>query len=1038
MPIQCSTCLKVFSSHRYFKCHFNYQKNSQCRVAYYGSFVGQETPKKRPHEESNSPTSDNECPDDNGAGRNSTRSGTGASLSHAPTVVGQKGHETTGAPNLAQNTQGETSNAQENGSNIDQHSDEDQDSGIVGNDDTDETETGNHIEEGPDDAILEEFTRYVEDSSFHTCNLTPEEVAGIQLLDILIKQRAPLRIYDAIYKWHCNNTHVTTYKTKKTLLKGLEERYGMEKQRPKVITKMVLPHSKSVIDLVYHDFDQQLKSLLTDPRIEDDDYLFFDNDPFSPPPCEFTTISDINTGLSYRESYDQLVTDPGKQVLLPIIMHMDAAVTGQFDSLPIEALKFTLGIFKATTRDKVYAWRNLGYVTKFLKEDTRADDILQQSGGMDADHYLSDNESERPGLVNRTRGGEESGEEHEEDMEEEPLIACAAQDLHAMLDALLESYRKYQKGITWNLRYGGKHQLVEFIPFVMFIKGDTQEHDKHCGSYTSRTQHVAQLCRYCCCPTNETASTTTTYPRKSQPMVQALVQARDLAGLKALSQQCIDNAWYKVRFGLHNDYGIHGACPLEVLHWLQLGKYGYVREMLFAQLGKDSALANEFNALARTLGKLFKRQSDRDLPRLDFSKGVKKGKLMAHEMSGLMVVLAACLRCYKGRHMLLNEARGRQKDNFDTLAKIKDWLMLLETLLQWEAWMKEPEMSVTDVNLAKVKIRELMDMEKAVGKRDKNMGFNLFKFHASVHACDDMLYFGVPSNVNTQSDESHHKISKTAAIHTQRRVKTFNQQTARNLHEVDIVDIAMEEICNGRVPWDYLEDFVVEEDDICETESRNADEAEESALETRNTGTKLKFFYSEEKAGYTYTILSRMNDKAKFRLTKDLEAFIGDLMDELGEEVRHLMLFTEHKRNELIFRGTPRLLGKAWRDWVMIDWGEDGILPAQIHMFVDLQDLPDDCAWEAGTYAIVESAKKNLSNQEKNLDSELFVPCIKEHKGMGKDGKTLRQFWMVNVESIHSPAVLIPDVGNPNKASFLQLIPRSEWSASFVTWLHEG
>jgi len=149
-------------------------------------------------------------------------------------------------------------------------------------------------------------------------------------------------------------------------------------------------------------------------------------------------------------------------------------------------------------------------------------------------------------------------------------------------------------------------------------------------------------------------------------MVQELVNVDDLEGLKAISQQYFTNCWYKVRFGQHkNDYGIHGACPLEVIHWLQIGKYGYVRDMFFdQQLGQTSALADEFNAIARALGKLFKRQSDRDLPRLNFTKGIRRGKLMAHKMSGMMVVLVACLRCTKGRRLLLNESPGKSKTFF--------------------------------------------------------------------------------------------------------------------------------------------------------------------------------------------------------------------------------------------------------------------------------------------------------------------------------------------------------------------------------------
>ena len=163
-----------------------------------------------------------------------------------------------------------------------------------------------------------------------------------------------------------------------------------------------------------------------------------------------------------------------------------------------------------------------------------------------------------------------------------------------MLDALLSSYRQVEKdGFMWNLHYRGNHYLVvEFVPFILFVKGDTQEHDKHCGKYTSRGKNVQNLCRYCCVPNDDTDDPkASNFARKSPRMVQELVNVGDLEGMKAISQQYFTSCWYKVRFGQHNDYGIHGACPLEVLHWLQIGKYGYVRDMFFDQLGQTSALA---------------------------------------------------------------------------------------------------------------------------------------------------------------------------------------------------------------------------------------------------------------------------------------------------------------------------------------------------------------------------------------------------------------------------------------------------------------
>ena len=64
----------------------------------------------------------------------------------------------------------------------------------------------------------------------------------------------------------------------------------------------------------------------------------------------------------------------------------------------------------------------------------------------------------------------------------------------------------------------------------------------------------------------------------------------------------------------------------------------------------------------------------------------------------------------------------------------------------------------------------------------------------------------------------------------------------------------------------------------------------------------------------------RMKQKDKFKLEPALINMLSNVMNELGNSVTELKLFTEHKRFEQIFRATPRYFGKPWRDRVMIDW----------------------------------------------------------------------------------------------------------------------
>ena len=83
--------------------------------------------------------------------------------------------------------------------------------------------------------------------------------------------------------------------------------------------------------------------------------------------------------------------------------------------------------------------------------------------------------------------------------------------------------------------------------------------------------------------------------------------------------------------GKHNDCGIHGATPPDLTHYLDIGQQGCARHCLFAQLGDSSKLGESISSLGSAIGVLLQRRSDRNLPRTSFNRGVKQGKVMAHE-----------------------------------------------------------------------------------------------------------------------------------------------------------------------------------------------------------------------------------------------------------------------------------------------------------------------------------------------------------------------------------------------------------------------
>jgi len=64
-----------------------------------------------------------------------------------------------------------------------------------------------------------------------------------------------------------------------------------------------------------------------------------------PPPKNLNYMMNLNTGLSYSKMYEKLITNPGWQVLLPVIFYIDGANTGHFADLSITAGENSHGIF---------------------------------------------------------------------------------------------------------------------------------------------------------------------------------------------------------------------------------------------------------------------------------------------------------------------------------------------------------------------------------------------------------------------------------------------------------------------------------------------------------------------------------------------------------------------------------------------------------------------------------------------------------------------------------------------------------------------
>ena len=83
------------------------------------------------------------------------------------------------------------------------------------------------------------------------------------------------------------------------------------------------------------------------------------------------------------------------------------------------------------------------------------------------------------------------------------------------------------------------------------------------------------------------------------------------------------------------------------------------------------------------------------------------------------------------------------------------------------------------------------------------MGLKILKFHAIMHMPLDILYFGVPMEHDTGSNERGHKPTKTAAKLTQKTQETFDEQTNECLKEVHLLELAEQEL-KGNYVWNFF------------------------------------------------------------------------------------------------------------------------------------------------------------------------------------------------------------------------------------------
>ena len=223
------------------------------------------------------------------------------------------------------------------------------------------------------------------------------------------------------------------------------------------------------------------------------------------------------------------------------------------------------------------------------------------------------------------------------------------------------------------------------------------------------------------------------------------------------------------------------------------------------------------------------------------------------------------------------------------------------------------------------------------------MGFKLVKFRAILHVAEDIRMFGVPMNVDTGSNESHHKLTKVAAKLTQKDPATFEEQTCHRLDDLHVLEMALQEL-EGRKLWLY------ENGDRDKGNLQMGGEEEELHDPPTNHytgGTKFEV-YSQDTVGQVAPNLVMVLLGGKHLpgcppVEADLLRFLHAVDGVLGQftDDGKLIVHSEHIRDGIMFRSHRYYRWKGpWRDWVMVHWGgghQD--LPSKIWGYIILSKL---------------------------------------------------------------------------------------------------
>lgn len=631
-------------------------------------------------------------------------------------------------------------------------------------------------------------------------------------------------------------------------------------------------------DVITFDFVPQLLRLLQNPQITNAETLVIDaNNPLHRYDSN-GIIGEAISGSVYNEAYDRLITDPSKQLFVPIIQWIDRTTVSGNERFSLKPYMFTPAIYTATFRRTIQAWGYHGYLPK--PKVSSAQNAVQRQG---------DN----------------------------------IRNYHAQLGTVLETFRTANERLR-NVRLPLGHTgsiVVDVVTCILFVIQDMQEGDQLCGRFGPHAARIQRQCRACDVSYEDLDNPQVNcHYLYSAPMHMIALETDDQQRAR-WSQHRLDNIFNKVPLA-DPLRGILGSTPVETMHAFRKGLIETVTFLVLENVPASKKAA--LDSLAINFHKNHRQTYRKAYPSTDFSSGITNlTKISAAERLGLVFLFVILSQYDEGWQILESTLKT-------ALAPV---IQVFEALLCFDAWLGKPifwlkQNEIEAKRIAQASIRRLLEMCHENIPSEKQHPWKFPKFHELLHIVDDISRFGAPTNYSAQRPES---LLIAAAKQPGRRAQkrhqgsTYELQAAQRLADSLLIDVLYDTVCSNTLPKDIPDDNNSIVLDTIKHGTGNATRAR--VLRWPNGGDETNVEFRYEVRWQTTSNLANL----------ELDPFlITYLCSEFGDDV---CICTEYVRDLYTFRCHPcyQSDGPIY-DWLKIVF-DDGSYPCRLASVVITNDI---------------------------------------------------------------------------------------------------